>query len=120
MFSFLRGMQTFKRYLEAFIEPVFDSLTCGQQTTAAAAGEFIGQVRDLLGPNIWAGRLSQEQRQSQASSPHVPPPTGMARSLRLCHQACQLVGSVAEHDAALMWSILVYQSYLQLLWRLQM
>lgn len=69
-------MQTFKQYLEPFIEPVFDSLTCGQQTTAAAAGEFIGQVRDLLGPNIWAGRLTQEQQHAQASSPHVPPPAG--------------------------------------------
>ena len=69
-------MQTFKQYLEPFIEPVFDSLTCGQQTTAAAAGEFVGKVRDLLGPNIWAGRLTQEQQQAQASSPHVPPPAG--------------------------------------------
>ena len=75
-FSSLTGSQAFKPHLEPFIEPVFDSLTCGQQTTAAAAGEFIGQVRDLLGPNIWAGRLTQEQQQAQASSPHVPPPTG--------------------------------------------
>ena len=72
------GMQTFKQYLELFIDPVFDSLSSGQQTTAAAAGEFIGQVRDLLGPNIWAGRLTYEQQQTQASSPHVPPPSGEA------------------------------------------
>ncbi len=69
-------LQTFKPYLEPFIEPVFDSLTSGQQTTAAAAGEFIGQVRDLLGPNIWAGRLSVEQQTAQAQSPHIPPPAG--------------------------------------------
>ena len=69
-------MQTFKQYLELFIAPVFDSLTSGQQTTAAAAGEFIGQVRDLVGPNIWAGRLTPEQQQAQAASPHVPPPVG--------------------------------------------
>lgn len=69
-------MQTFKQYLELFIAPVFDSLTCGQQTTAAAAGEFIGQVRDQLGPNIWAGRLTPEQQQAQGASPHVPPPAG--------------------------------------------
>lgn len=69
-------MQTFKQYLELFIAPLFDSLTSGQQTTAAAAGEFIGQVRDLLGPNIWAGRLTPEQQQAQAASPHVPPPAG--------------------------------------------
>ncbi|KAL3162831.1 hypothetical protein ABBQ32_009285 [Trebouxia sp. C0010 RCD-2024] len=70
------GKRTFKQYLELFIDPVFDSLTSGQQTTAAAAGEFIGQVRDLLGPNIWAGRLTHEQQQAQASSPHMPPPSG--------------------------------------------
>ena len=69
-------MQTFKQYVELFIAPVFDSLTSGQQTTAAAAGEFIGQVRDQLGPNIWAGRLTPEQQQAQAASPHVPPPAG--------------------------------------------
>lgn len=77
-------MQTFKQYLELFIDPVFDSLTSGQQTTAAAAGEFIGQVRDLLGPNIWAGRLTHEQQQAQASSPHMPPPSGGASSIPLC------------------------------------
>ncbi|DBA94489.1 hypothetical protein WJX77_006689 [Trebouxia sp. C0004] len=70
------GKRAFKPYLEPFIEPLFDSLTCGQQTTAAAAGEFIGQVRDLLGPNIWAGRLSSEQQAAQTQSPHVPPPAG--------------------------------------------
>lgn len=80
-------MQIFKQYLEPFIEPLFGSLTCGQQTTAAAAGEFIGQVRDLLGPNIWAGRLTEVQQQSQASSPHVPPPSG---ELLLHHPAILL------------------------------
>lgn len=72
----LHRLQAFKPFLEPFIAPLFDSLTCGQQTTAAAAGEFVGQVRDLLGPNIWGGRLTQEQQAAQISSPHVPPPSG--------------------------------------------
>ena len=76
-------LQAFKPFLDPFIDALFNSLTCGQQTTAAAAGEFVGQVRDLLGPNIWAGRLTEEQRSAQASSPHVPPPTGVFLFQRL-------------------------------------
>ena len=91
-------MQTFKQHLEPFIEPLFDSLDCGQQTTAAAAGEFAGQVRDLLGPNIWAGRLTQQQQHLQAGSPHVPPPAGKFTFYPLlgawlyCLFVCLLVG----------------------------
>jgi hypothetical protein len=36
----------------------------------------VGALRDLVGPSIFAGRLSQEQRAAMAASPDVPPPGG--------------------------------------------
>ncbi|KAI7841245.1 hypothetical protein COHA_005082 [Chlorella ohadii] len=71
------GKKVFKPYLEDFLGPLFRSLTCGHRLCEAAAGRCIGALRDLIGPNIFAGRLSDDQRQLMQSSPDVPPPAGL-------------------------------------------
>uniref|UniRef100_A0A061QRH4 Arm repeat-containing protein n=1 Tax=Tetraselmis sp. GSL018 TaxID=582737 RepID=A0A061QRH4_9CHLO len=67
------GKKAFKPYVEMLLDPMFHSLSCGHQLAEVAAGECIGAIRDLLGPNIFAGRLS-DQQQLEMSNPNIPPP----------------------------------------------
>jgi hypothetical protein len=55
---------------------MFDGLVCGHQLCAAAAGQCLGSLRDLLGPRILAGRLTEEQQRLMQASPDVPLPSG--------------------------------------------
>ncbi|GBF89452.1 hypothetical protein Rsub_02024 [Raphidocelis subcapitata] len=68
------GAREFKRHLEPFLAPAFSDLRCGHQLAEVAAGGALGALRDLLGPNIFAGRLDDAQRAALASDPNVPPP----------------------------------------------
>ncbi|KAL4425118.1 hypothetical protein ABPG77_008223 [Micractinium sp. CCAP 211/92] len=70
------GKKVFKPHLDEFLGPLFRSLACGHRLCEAAAGRCIGALRDLIGPGIFAGRLSDEQRRLMESSPDVPPPAG--------------------------------------------
>eukprot|EP00887_Chlorella_sp_A99_P007146 scaffold2.g7146.t1 len=70
------GKRQFKPFLEDFLEPLFRSLTCGHRLCEAAAGRCIGALRDFIGPGIFAGRLTERQRQLMQQSPEVPPPAG--------------------------------------------
>ncbi|KAK9823094.1 hypothetical protein WJX72_000228 [[Myrmecia] bisecta] len=70
------GKQVIKPHLELFIPALFQCLTCGHQLCQAAAGRCLGELRDLLGPRIFAGRLTDEQNAAMAASPDVPPPSG--------------------------------------------
>ncbi|PSC73633.1 ARM repeat-containing [Micractinium conductrix] len=70
------GKKVFKPFLDEFLDPLFRSLTCGNRLCEAAAGRCIGSLRDLIGPGIFAGRLSEQQRHLLESSPDVPPPGG--------------------------------------------
>ena len=65
-------MQAFKPNLEAFLGPLFASLTCEHQLCRAAAGQCVAFFRDWLGPRIWEGRLDDRQRSLSAGSPDVP------------------------------------------------
>lgn len=71
------GKKVFKPYLEPFLEPMFRCISCGHQLAEVAAGECIGAIRDMLGPNIFAGRLTDEQQQLMRSNLNIPPEGGM-------------------------------------------
>lgn len=70
------GKKAFKPYLEEFLDPMFRGLTCGHRLCEAAAGRCIGEIRDLIGPGIFEGRLSEEQKDAVRGSADVPPPRG--------------------------------------------
>lgn len=65
------GKGVFKPHLEQFLGPMFGDLTCGHQLAEAAAGKCIAEMRDLLGPRIFAGRLTQEQLELMSCNPNV-------------------------------------------------
>ena len=70
------GKKAFKPYLEEFIGPMFRGLSCGHRLCEAAAGRCIGELRDLIGPGIFEGRLDSEQKALLHSAPEIPMPKG--------------------------------------------
>jgi hypothetical protein len=70
------GKKAFKPYLEEFLQPMFQSLSCGHRLCEAAAGQCIGKLRDLIGPGIFEGRLDEDQKQLLHTSNDIPPPQG--------------------------------------------
>lgn len=68
------GKKAFKPHLEAFLQPMFRGVECGHRLCEAAAGRCIGDLRDIIGPNIFAGRLDDGMIRLMAQSPSVPPP----------------------------------------------
>ena len=71
--NLLMWLQAFKPHLEAFLPLLFAGLASGHQLSEAAAGNCLGRLRDWLGPNIFASRLSPDQ-QSLMLNRLVPPP----------------------------------------------
>jgi hypothetical protein len=67
------GKKAFKPHLEAFLQPMFRGVDCGHRLCEAAAGRCIGDLRDFIGPNIFAGRLDDEMKKLMVQSPNVPP-----------------------------------------------
>ncbi|GAB4818455.1 hypothetical protein N2152v2_005501 [Parachlorella kessleri] len=70
------GVKAFKPHLDEFLEPLLRGLVCGHRACEVAAGQCAGKLRDLIGPGIFSGRLTEEQRQLMAGSQDVPPPQG--------------------------------------------
>lgn len=71
------GKKVFKPHLDDFIDPMFISLQCGHRLCEVAAGKCIGELRDLIGPGIFEGRLHTDvQRRALHSSPDIPGPRG--------------------------------------------
>ena len=70
------GKKAFKPYLEEFLQPMFQGLSCGHRLCEAAAGQCIGKIRDLIGPGIFQGRLDNEQKDLLLACPDIPPPQG--------------------------------------------
>ncbi|KDD72818.1 hypothetical protein H632_c2859p0 [Helicosporidium sp. ATCC 50920] len=70
------GLRRFKTHLELFLPELFRGLQCGHPLTEAAAASCAGGLRDLLGPGVWDGRLSPEQRELMRRSALVPEPRG--------------------------------------------
>lgn len=68
--------QAYKPHLQAFLDPLFATLACDHQLARAAAGDCVGFLRDDLGPGIFSGRLTEEQRAGMEASPDVPRPAG--------------------------------------------
>lgn len=68
--------QVFKRHMDDLLAPLFGSLGCEHQLCRAAAGRCIGQLRDFVGPGIWAGHLTDDQAAAMARSPDIPAPAG--------------------------------------------
>jgi hypothetical protein len=71
------GKKEFKPHLEPFLEPLFRGLGCGHRLCEVAAGRCVGRLRDLVGPGVFAGRLTEEQRAAMEASADVPPPGGV-------------------------------------------
>ncbi|KAL6754523.1 armadillo-type protein [Haematococcus lacustris] len=67
------GKQTLKRYLHAFLRPLFADLSCGCALTEVAAGKAIARMRDLLGAKIFAARLSETQAHELWTNPLIEP-----------------------------------------------
>lgn len=67
------GKRAFKPHLEELLTPLFRSLSCGHQLAEHAAGMCLGAIRDMIGPNILAGRLDDEQLRLLNTSPLIPP-----------------------------------------------
>ncbi len=94
------GKQLLKRHLEPFLKPLFDDLAATAAAAAgggggglaissaitttpqveAAAGKAVGALRDLLGANIFAARLTEAQRAVLATSDAIPAPQGRPAS----------------------------------------
>lgn len=70
----LAGKQLLKRHLEPFLKPLFLDLSCGSPLTEVAAGKAVGWLRDTLGPNIFAARLTDAQTHALHTNPNIPPP----------------------------------------------
>eukprot|EP00850_Spirogloea_muscicola_P012243 SM000078S22102 [mRNA] locus=s78:439279:445616:- [translate_table: standard] len=66
------GKRPFKQYLDLFVEPLFFALSCGQRAAEVAAEECLQELQALIGPSIFAGRLTDEQRAILSSRPAVP------------------------------------------------
>eukprot|EP00850_Spirogloea_muscicola_P014971 SM000111S18794 [mRNA] locus=s111:183250:196627:+ [translate_table: standard] len=66
------GKRPFKQYLDIFIEPLFFALSCGQRAAEVAAEECLQKLQALIGPSIFAARLTDEQRAILSSRPPVP------------------------------------------------
>eukprot|EP00850_Spirogloea_muscicola_P019293 SM000187S03910 [mRNA] locus=s187:114336:121099:- [translate_table: standard] len=66
------GKRPFKQYLDLFVEPLFFALSCGQRAAEVAAEECLQKLQALIGPSIFAGRLTDEQRAILSSRPAVP------------------------------------------------
>ena len=75
------GAKAFKQHLELFLGALFVDLACGHQLAEVAAGKCLGALRDLVGPSILAGRLTEEQRELMARSVNVPPPGAMEEAV---------------------------------------
>ncbi|KAK9841641.1 hypothetical protein WJX74_009256 [Apatococcus lobatus] len=67
------GKRPVKPHLAAFLPLLFAGLTSGHQLCEAAAGNCLGQLRDWLGPNIFASRLSPHQERLMLNR-HISPP----------------------------------------------
>eukprot|EP01025_Chloroclados_australasicus_P026682 TRINITY_DN2648_c1_g1_i2.p2 TRINITY_DN2648_c1_g1~~TRINITY_DN2648_c1_g1_i2.p2 ORF type:complete len:138 (+),score=18.24 TRINITY_DN2648_c1_g1_i2:31-414(+) len=66
------GKRSFKKYLEFFIDPLFNTLKVDHQLAQVAAGKAIGFLRDFIGPNIFAGRLNEIQKRELAENQLIP------------------------------------------------
>jgi hypothetical protein len=76
--------QVFKRYMDAFLGPLFACLACQHQLCRTAAGRCAGALRDSVGPGIFAGHLTEEQAVLLGNSPDVPAPKGGQRAFSCC------------------------------------
>lgn len=65
------GKKDFKSHLELFLDPLFKDLHCGHRLCEAAAGQSLSQLRRLIGPGVFAGRLTKEQQELMDRSQFV-------------------------------------------------
>jgi len=72
------GKQSFKRHLELLLDPLCASLNSGHMGEEAAAGFFVSELMQFIGPNILLGRMTEEQATIIKNSPHVISDSGGA------------------------------------------
>jgi hypothetical protein len=65
------GKRNFKPYLELFIDPLFQALTCGQRLSESASSYCISKLCTFIGPNIFKARLNSSQLAIMESSSFV-------------------------------------------------
>ncbi|XP_041353501.1 uncharacterized protein LOC121371570 [Gigantopelta aegis] len=53
------GKRPFKQHLEAFLDPIFYSLSCDNVLTSSTASNCIIELSNYLGPGIFRGRVEQ-------------------------------------------------------------
>lgn len=56
------GKAECKKHVESFLYSLFRDLECGHQLCEVSAGHCIAKIRDYLGPGIFFGRLTEDQR----------------------------------------------------------
>lgn len=56
------GKSEFKKYLEAFVPSLLRDLQSGHQLCEAAAGCCLAKLRTFIGPSIFLGRLTEDQK----------------------------------------------------------
>lgn len=66
------GAKVVKRHLDLFLEPLLECLSSHSRLAAYAAGDCVAALQKLIGPRIFAGRLTPEQAALIDSSPAVP------------------------------------------------
>ena len=59
------GKKLFKRHLDVFLKPLFDTLAriTTSQLASHAAASCVRQLSAFIGPSIFRGRLSDSQRE---------------------------------------------------------
>lgn len=59
------GKKEFKRHLDVFLKPMFDTLsrTTSSQLARHAAASCVRQLSTFVGPSIFRGRLTDSQRE---------------------------------------------------------
>ena len=59
------GKKVFKRHLDGFLKPLFDTLSriTTSQLASHAAASCVRQLSVFVGPSIFRGRLSDSQRE---------------------------------------------------------
>ena len=76
--------------------PLFRSLACQNQLCRAAAGRCVGAIRDCIGPGIFGGRLTEEQKAIMERSQDVPPLAGTIQGTTLKCTSLPPKGSMTD------------------------
>ncbi|CAM9153116.1 unnamed protein product [Pylaiella littoralis] len=77
------GKKEFKRHLDVFLKPMFDTLSriTSSQLARHAASSCVRQLSTFVGPSIFRGRLTDSQREVMDAEVRMGMPSGQPSSL---------------------------------------